>query len=869
MAFAPWAIIAEFSFLLFLFTMPLCDCCSNPYGLQKGEHTKNGEKPLSNFQLLVLFVQNIFQFKGLATGILDLFRTFQSYGMTFYIASKVSEESSETELPEFLQGTKFYDWFMWANTLINTIVNKFSQMRKLTDFEGLFLGSLIFPFLCSIIFIGFTHTASFIFILLLLMLSCGLIGALINMTLFSHYDFIAIIVAMQIAAMIACVYFITLIRRYNGESLKCSQKFIYFICGVLGFPGSIFIIYFFTFIDNEESPQMFGTEESKTGCSAGCTRFGTILWAIIFILIYTLGTNILGFDFLQARGFEFDLFLEFILACLLALLFVAYLIFEIYVCVKSLKNPLTINHLMTTICVIYLFIARLNMLPSIEDFFANDIFTVYRDGSSNKIYPFGGLYFFVWIFNVAFPYLFVIIFSYIGYFYRCHSIPYVYRLFLTNITSVTSRICSNYKNKFSMWAIIEDFAIIVYAISAGKGYIECCLLINSIMLVLDLVFKPHVFMSSTIIDAGSRLVRLIGDALALRVMKGGEMYADWVGIILIIIACLPLIAGFIYFCLQEWTLKKRLKIIENSLIIDIGQDKLKGKLRDEEVPIDDDDIDYLLNRAKEGGRINVDEDEPDGQKGGDNEKFKFDDLDKISQLQQPVLPPPDPINNISDFSLDDFDNNDDDSEAPTFRDPDLINPPNDASAEKKRDDEEQISLKSHKSRNSQRKSISKSTAKIEGSQMFDRLLAIHVDKPKNAIYEVELPPPLEIVQPRPEETYTLEGGRALSQEQRFQQVVQMANKLNYKYAETNDCSVHFSVHLIRDFKSTRDAKKLQKENDAIARFVASILFAGIFLFGAFIITHIMSLYFIDTTYIHIHPSGAQTILGDPYWELSV
>ncbi|OHT11349.1 hypothetical protein TRFO_19229 [Tritrichomonas foetus] len=841
----------------------------DPYGLAK-------KKDISKFKLFTLFIMNFMSFKALGKGIVDLIRVLQGYGITFY---KIETDKSSSD-PSFIEDTPFYDWFQWANTLVSKIIDWISNnTRPVTNFEMTFLRSLILPFFCASLFIGFTHTAGFIVCLLFMVLTASLIGFEINLFLFTDFDWMAIIVILQILGIVGSMYFASLGRTISFTQFRCCQSLLYFLCALAGFPGSILVMFFITFIGNEFEPQLSG-KEKKSNCNYICTRFFTVLWSVIFVFGVVLGVDYFAFDFMNCRGGEIDYFIEKIVFCILCAVFVIYIIVEIVICVIKLKPEQLINHF----CTKYIWVAKMLTFPSINAFFLSQPFSVYTDYNSSKIYPFGGIYFFVWVFSVVFPFLFVIVFSVQGLMYRRSQIPYVYRLFLENIDTPTSTQCKIYKNNYSLWPIMEEGAHILFAIAECLGYHEVSLTICLGMAIMDIIFNPYLFTSSTIVDAGTRIAQAIGICVGLYMSADGRGAPNnTIGIVLIVVACLPLILAIVWYCLYEWSIKKRMAIIQHSLVIDLGEDMTSKEEREkfdyDSIEIDDSDLDAIQKMA--GKSLKKDEVDKTVEQQDDLAEpvnvFFFDDI----PLDIPLINTPKNLNqtavdNLSDMSLDDFDIENIPNDPTPFPPNPSTDPNNNGSntngnnnmggLDNKLNNLQPLVTDSAEpgdsgTKGNRSKSKTQTPINDQRSQMENILvqsMAIPIEKPytqfeptADILPVLEKPPA-----PRDPSEYQFEKGNGLtSKSYRMHQIIKMAKKLNYRYQDTNDCSVRFDFDLIRDFQDSNAAEKLKEQNDIIAHFIAYILFACIFVSGGFVLMHLITLYLVDTTMVHVFPTS--------------
>lgn len=478
--------------------------------------------------------------KGMLQAILGLIQTFQSMGITL---SSGNDESNP-----------FYKLLSWANHVVELILNKIGA-RYFTNIEMMVLLSCIFPFFCSSVFLGFTHGVLFLIANYALSYTVLLYDWLINKGAFDDQAYGITMIVIQSLCYIFCAFFCIKFRSsgWCWKSLfsQCEQKDIipFFVVTVLGIPGSLFVDFFFYHIGNENPIWCIETDpETIQRIDSSFVSFGIISLLAFFLCHYSL---------------QQDNQLLYVVMVIAGIFIFAHCIFEASACLHKVAR----EQFVTFLCKGYVILSRILLIPCVNYFFS--VPTAKQDGE----FIYGGLFFYLWAFSVAFPLFYTTIFSFLGYKIRKTAIPIVFRLFLENVFSVTSFISSGFKSRFVLWPIIDSSYRLLYSVLAGFRIPEANIAFSFLMAIALGVFRPYLLTSSNIIEIGESIVLGLSNIFAVVYKNPSLAVPQGLAIALIVIAFLPLIVSSIFFFIKE--LNHKQDYIENDIKWEVAARKLK------------------------------------------------------------------------------------------------------------------------------------------------------------------------------------------------------------------------------------------------------------------------------------------------------
>jgi hypothetical protein len=338
------------------------------------------------------------------------------------------------------------------------------------------------------------------------------------------------------------------------------------------------------------------------------------------------------------------------------------------------------------------------------------------------------------------------------------------------------------------------------------------------MIALLLYFRPHLFGSLSLLDAGVRVVQVFADSYGIYIRNPeNKEPSEVVGYILLVLSFVPVIVAFIFFLNRELTMQQRLRIINNSLFIELNQEKLREKGIN---PKDFEEVDLNDNEKL------LQDLETQDKKVDDTDDGAGDENDLTKPLLVKVRPPPETI--------------------PIVRPPAVHSSDESCSL----DDIEEVEMPPAKD-------------VTDPSALFmDKFLRFPTTPP---IVHRKVPvPELPRVHPASDVmSREVDQVRGYSKLDRVRQILTIANSLNFAFKDTLNTDpnklVAYDARLIDRFRRSNEADKLKKENDSMAKDVGYLCFGVIFFFGAFVWDYACSMLFLDPWDVRFYPQSLDNV----------
>jgi hypothetical protein len=716
------------------------------------------------------------------------FVTFQSLGITFH--HSVGRTATD--------GASFVDNFRWSTQLLNRITASSGNLRVLSSTELIFLKSVFLPMYAALIFMSFSHTGGWMLGLIVVAQLPVVLGWFINAMVFQGVDYMPAFVVINMCGIIGCVYFVSLMRTLTLQAFRLTQKLALVACWLAGFPSSVFVLYFATFVGVEESSLTYARERTAQ------TRGAALLCSFAWLISVTVLTDTYAFPWMS-RSHPGDYFISTAVGVILALTAVVWLVFEI---LASSRGAKFVDGALRLFSRSYIKLAHTLILPALDNFFDNDRVAVLTLFSSSKRWPFGGYYFFLWVASILLPVLYTVVFVIQAVWIRNNTNAFVYRWFVSETDSVPGDLCAPYKNRFAFWAVVDVVHSVLYALFAGLEYFGANIVLNITMATFDILFRPHLFTSRSILDAGNRIVLVVGDIVA-AVYAGNDTKAvpGALAPILIVLLLAPLVAAIVWYFINEFSEEKRRAIINASLVIELSASDA------EQHNIDLRELSstsvYSSDFESSGGTLffGSGSDDEDG-RGGRKEEAEDEGAEFLPEIE--IIGPP-LVNRPKALAL--SDDSISDMEIPRL-------PP-------------------------------LPERRVEAEDFKAEFMEIPLPTPPRTVAR-----PLPEVKrvPRPIEHDAPAGG----QMKKIRKVLEMARQMRYKYTESEAGRVRYDAALVERFRSSREADEFTEQTDDLAKTVLYFAFTVIFFIGVFVATHAWSLFGIDTLSVYEYPASYET-----------